>query len=50
MIQRIPTRRRNIIVRAALWLWDACDRYQWLPMAIVFVLLVIINSVERSAP
>jgi hypothetical protein len=36
----------NPAKRAALWLWDACDRHQWLPLVIVLVLLLIVNSVE----
>lgn len=32
------------IRRAASALWDALDRYQWLPLAIAGVLLLVINS------
>lgn len=41
---RIPTRSRNPIRRAGARLWQALDDHQWLPLAIVGVLLVIINS------
>lgn len=32
------------IRRAASALWDACDRHQWLPLAIVGVCLFLVNS------
>lgn len=41
---RIPTRTRNPISRALSALWQACEDHQWLPLAVVGVLLVIINS------
>lgn len=38
----------NPLKRAALWLWDACERHFWLPLLIAFIGLVIVNSVEAS--
>ena len=32
------------IRRFGAWLWQACEDHQWLPLAIVGVLLVYINS------
>lgn len=32
------------IRRFGAWLWQACEDHQWLPFAIVCVLLVYINS------
>lgn len=43
-MNRIPTRTRNPIRRAVSALWAACERHQWLPMAIALVLLAVINS------
>jgi hypothetical protein len=38
--------RTNPIRRFGAWLWQACDDHQWLPLAIVLVLLLIVNSVD----
>jgi hypothetical protein len=44
-MNRIPT-HRNIVRRAGARLWQACDDHQWLPLVIVLVLLLIVNSVD----
>lgn len=43
-IQKLPTRTGNPITRAGLWLWHLCERKQWVPLAIVAVLLVVVNQ------
>jgi hypothetical protein len=45
-VSRIRTRTRNPISRAASALWQACDDHVWLPLAIVLVLLLIVNTVD----
>lgn len=40
---RIPT-RSHPIRRAAASFWQAMDDHQWLPLAIAFALLLIVNS------
>lgn len=41
---RIHTRTRSPIRRAGAWLWQALEDHQWIPLAVVLVLLAIINS------
>lgn len=34
------------IRRFGAWLWQACDDHAWLPLAIVLVLLLIVNTMD----
>jgi hypothetical protein len=43
-IQKLPTRTGNPITRFSTWLWDLCERKQWVPLAIVGVLLIVVNQ------
>lgn len=38
--------RHNIIYRAARAFLDAMDTHQWIPLAIVGVLLLIVNTMD----
>lgn len=40
---RIPT-RTNSIRRVASAFWQACDDHQWLPLTVVIVALLLVNS------
>lgn len=43
-MNRIRTRTRNPIRRAGARIGQACDDHQWIPMAVVAVLLVVVSS------
>lgn len=42
-MSRIPT-RTNPVRRAGAWLWQACEDHPALPLAVVAVALVLVNS------
>lgn len=42
MMKKIPT-RTALWKRPLIWLWNACDRYYWLPFIIAVAAAVVVN-------